>query len=60
MMVQDRADAGLDALAGTSFKMMVDGSQTPGLAQVFTTLTTRAPQLFVDVDRAKAKSITLP
>ncbi len=40
MMVQDRTDAGLDALAGTSFKMMVDGSQTPGLAQVFTTFTT--------------------
>jgi len=59
MMVQDRADAGLDALAGTSFKMMVDGSQTPGLAQVFTTLTTRAPQLFVDVDRAKAKSMNV-
>src|SRR5881396_1042818 len=39
MMIQDRTDAGLDALAGTSFKMMVDGSQTPGLAQVFTTFT---------------------
>ena len=59
MMVQDRADAGLDALAGTSFKMMVDGSQTPGLAQVFTTFTTRVPQLFVDVDRVKAKSMNV-
>jgi len=59
MMVQDRTDAGLDALAGTSFKMMVDGSQTPGLAQVFTTFTTGVPQLFVDVDRAKAKSMNV-
>jgi multidrug efflux pump len=59
MMVQDRADLGLDALGATSFKMMVDGSQTPGLAQVFTTFTTRVPQLFVDVDRVKAKSMNV-
>src|SRR6266540_2461846 len=59
MMVQDRADVGLDALAATSFKMMVNGSQTPGLAQVFTTFTTRVPQIFVDVDRVKAKSMNV-
>ncbi len=59
MMIQDRADIGLDALAGASFRMMVYGSQTPGLAQVFTTFTTRVPQLFVDVDRVKAKSMNV-
>ena len=36
---------------------MVSGSQTPGLAQVFTTFTTRVPQLQVEVDRVKAKSM---
>ena len=59
MMVQDRTDAGLDALAAASSKMLADGSQTPGLAQVFTTFTTRVPQLFVDVDRVKAKSMNI-
>jgi multidrug efflux pump len=59
MMIQDRADLGLDVLGTTSFKMMVNGSQTPGLAQVFTTFTTRVPQLFVDVDRVKAKSMNV-
>src|SRR6266700_5789935 len=59
MMIQDRADLGLDALAGTAFSTMVDGSQTPGLAQVFITFTTRVPQLFVDVDRVKAKSMNV-
>jgi multidrug efflux pump len=59
MMVQDRTDAGLDALAAASFKMTADGSRTPGLAQVFTTFTTRVPQLFVDVDRVKAKSMNV-
>jgi multidrug efflux pump len=57
MMIQDRAGIGLEALGGTAFRMMVDGSQTPGLAQVFTTFTTRVPQLRVEVDRVKAKSM---
>jgi len=57
MMIQDRADVGLDTLADASFRMMVNGSQTPGLAQVFTTFTIRVPQIFVDVDRVKAKSM---
>lgn len=57
MMIQDRADVGLETLADSSLRMMVGGSQTPGLAQVFTTFTTRVPQLFVDVDRIKAKSM---
>jgi len=57
MMIQDRADLGLDTLGGTAFQMMVNGSQTPGLAQVFTTFTTRVPQIYVDVDRVKAKSM---
>jgi len=57
MMIQDRADIGLDMLAGTAFRMMVGGSQTPGLAQVFSTFTTRVPQLRVEVDRVKAKSM---
>jgi multidrug efflux pump len=57
MMIQDRADLGLNALSATAFQMMVEGSQTPGLAQVFTTFTTRVPQLYLDVDRVKAKSM---
>src|SRR5262249_50322279 len=57
MMIQDRVGIGLDALGGTAFRMMVGGSQTPGLAQVFTTFTTRVPQLHVEVDRVKAKSM---
>jgi hypothetical protein len=56
-MIQDRADVGLNTLGSTAFQMMVNGSQTPGLAQVFTTFTTRVPQIFVDVDRVKAKSM---
>ena len=59
MMIQDRADVGLNTLGSTAFQMMINGSQTPGLAQVFTTFTTRVPQIFVDVDRVKAKSMNV-
>src|SRR6185436_8717517 len=59
MMIQDRADVGLNTLGSTAFQMMINGSQTHGLAQVFTTFTTRVPQIFVDVDRVKAKSMNV-
>ncbi len=57
MMVQDRTSLGLTPLAGVAFRMMVNGSQTPGLAATFTTFTTNVPQLQVNVDRTKAKSM---
>jgi len=57
MMVQDRTSLGLQPLAGTAFRMMIDGLQAPGLATAFTTFTTRVPQLQIDVDRTKAKSM---
>jgi multidrug efflux pump len=57
MMVQDRTSLGLQPLAGAAYRMMIDGLQTPGLAAAFTTFTTRVPQLQIDVDRTKAKSM---
>jgi len=59
MMIQDRADVGLNTLGATAFGMMVNGSQTPGLAQVFSTFTTRVPQIYVDVDRVKGQSMNV-
>ncbi len=57
MMIQDRADLGFANLADTAMNMMVEGSQVAGLAQVFSTVTNRVPQLQVDVDRKQAKSM---
>jgi multidrug efflux pump len=59
MMIQDRANLGLETLAETSSRMTVNGRQTPGLAQVFTTFAMNVPQLFVDIDRLKAKSMNV-
>jgi multidrug efflux pump len=57
MMIQDRADLGTDVLAGTALRMMINGSQVPGLAAVYTTFTNHVPQIYVTVDREKAKSM---
>jgi hydrophobe/amphiphile efflux-1 (HAE1) family protein len=57
MMVQDRTSLGLEPLAATAYRMTATGNQTPGLAAAFTTFTTKVPQLQVDVDRTKAKSM---
>jgi len=54
---QDRADVGLQYPRATAFGMMVNGSQTPGLAQVFSTSPLEFRRFYVDVDRVKAKSM---
>ena len=40
--------------------MMVKANQTPGLANNLTTFRANVPQLWLDVDRVKAKSMDVP
>src|SRR5207249_10151210 len=40
--------------------MMVKANQTPGLANNLTTFRATVPQLWLEVDRAKAKSMNVP
>ena len=58
--LEDRGNVGLDTLMKTAYAYMYMGNQ-PGAAttQVFTQFRTDSPQLLVDVDRNKAKSIGL-
>jgi hydrophobe/amphiphile efflux-1 (HAE1) family protein len=55
MMVEDRAGRGPEALQAAAVAMMGRANQTPGLAQVFTLFETSTPQLYLDIDRAKAQ-----
>src|SRR4030095_15233843 len=43
-----------------AFAMMVKANQTPGLANNLTTFRSNVPQLWLDVDRIKAKSMNVP
>ncbi len=57
VMVRDRADQGLVALQKSAEDFSATANKKPGLIGVFTTLRSNAPQMFVDVDRTKCKSM---
>jgi hydrophobe/amphiphile efflux-1 (HAE1) family protein len=55
MMIEDRASRGPQALQAAAGAMMGRANQTPGLMQVFSLFETSTPQLYLDIDRAKAQ-----
>ncbi len=55
MMVEDRAGRGSQALQTATAAMMARAAQTPGLSQVFSLFETSTPQVYLDIDRAKAQ-----
>jgi multidrug efflux pump subunit AcrB len=57
MMVEDRANAGPQALQGAVYAMMGRAAQTPGLTQVFSLFESSTPQLYLDIDRTKVQML---
>jgi hydrophobe/amphiphile efflux-1 (HAE1) family protein len=55
MMIEDRGGRGPEALQAATVAMMGRANQEPGLRQVFTLFETSTPQLYLDIDRAKAE-----
>jgi hydrophobe/amphiphile efflux-1 (HAE1) family protein len=55
MMIEDRAGRGPQALQAAALAMMGRAAQTPGVAQVFSLFETSTPELYLDIDRAKAQ-----
>jgi hydrophobe/amphiphile efflux-1 (HAE1) family protein len=60
MLVQDQSGAGLLALQEVTANLIAAANKHPGLVQVFTSFRTGSPQIFVDVDRAKAQILNVP
>ncbi|MGZ4999734.1 MAG: efflux RND transporter permease subunit, partial [Methylomonas sp.] len=60
LQIQDRSNAGIDALQATTNEMIAKGNQQPGLVGLFTTFRAGVPQLFLDVDRVRVKSMEVP
>ncbi len=60
VMVQDRGSVGGPALQQIVEEMVHDGNSQTGLAALNSTYRAGVPQLFVDVDRVKAKSVGVP
>jgi multidrug efflux pump len=57
LQVQDRGDAGFEALQGAVESVMRAGEAQPGLVGLFSSFRATQPQLYVDVDRTKAKAL---
>ena len=60
MQIQDRGGAGLQALQAAAEKLAAAANRQPGLQGVFTSFRANVPQLYLDVDRVKAKSMQVP
>ena len=60
MMIEDRNNLGYDELYKATQAMQMKAWQNPKLAGVFSSFQINVPQLFADVDRAKAKQLGVP
>ena len=56
-MVEDRHDSGLNALQEATDELIDAGNHSAGLAGLFTLFRSNTPQLYVDIDRVKVKSL---
>jgi multidrug efflux pump len=60
LMVEGIGDVDLDALQARADELVAKGNQHPGLAGLFNSFRARTPQLYVDIDREKVKSMGVP
>lgn len=60
MQVQDTGGIGLAQLQSLVQKMLADGNSQSGLTALNSTFRANVPQLFVDIDRQKVKSLDVP
>jgi hydrophobe/amphiphile efflux-1 (HAE1) family protein len=57
LQLQDRGGGSLQELADTAQRIVDEGNRSPELAGLFTTFRPEVPQILVDLDRAKAKTL---
>src|SRR5471030_576251 len=60
MMIEDRGNLGYDELNKAVQAVQMKAWQNPKLAGVFSSFQINVPQLFADIDRAKAKQLGVP
>lgn len=60
LQIEDRTGMGLEALQEATETIVEKANAQPGLARVFTTFRANTPQLFIDINRLKAKQMGVP
>ena len=60
LMVEATGDSNLDQLQDAADNFVAKGNQQPGIIGLFSSFRARTPQLYVDVDREKVKTMGVP
>ncbi len=60
LMVEDLSDIGLDVIQGQTENLADKGRRSPGIAGLFSSFRSQTPQLYIDIDRTKCKSMGVP
>ncbi|HAY83066.1 MAG TPA: hydrophobe/amphiphile efflux-1 family RND transporter, partial [Planctomycetaceae bacterium] len=60
MQVQDRGNVGLAELQRVADEMLAEGESQGALTRMNTTFRANVPQLFIDIDRTKVKTLDVP
>ncbi|QDV75320.1 efflux RND transporter permease subunit [Botrimarina mediterranea] len=60
LMVRDLTGLGLDALQEAADDLAAEGNEQPGIIGMFSAFRAQTPQMYVDVDRARCKSMGVP
>ncbi len=60
LQIEDKSNSGINELQKVTADMIAKASQETGVVGLFTTFRAGVPQLFVDVDRTRAKSMDVP
>ncbi|MGE0241507.1 MAG: efflux RND transporter permease subunit, partial [Parvibaculaceae bacterium] len=60
IQLQERDTADVRRVLGLAYGMMQEANQTQGLTGVFTTFSASSPQLFLEIDRDKARMLNVP
>jgi multidrug efflux pump len=57
LMVEDRGNRGLGQLQGQTDNLVEKGNQEPGLVGLFSMFRADTPQLYIDIDRSRCKTM---
>ena len=60
LQIEDRAGLGYQALDEATKAFLAKAGQTPELAGLFTSFRVNVPQLYADIDRTKARQLSVP
>jgi HAE1 family hydrophobic/amphiphilic exporter-1 len=60
IQLQERLDSEMDRVLAAARELVSRASQAPELSGVFTTFSTSSPQIFLEIDRAKARMLDVP